>query len=317
MLPENLILSQEFTNLRLPKFFTPWRFRQSHRAILETDTLAKYFQRQLDIGDFIACVYGPKGIGKSESTIELCRQICPEFTLEEDVVFTLESFYDVMNNGREKRYRVKILDDFGSELDPVEGMFDPARHTSHYFQTSRTFNTGYFITTPNKKFINKDTRDRIADYYIELKKKNVIQKFTTGVVHWIQQNNRLEKLYNHSLCIGPNGLINNRDYGDKAWEWTFYPPPKPIHDAYIPLRETKGRMNLEKGAADFRKVSDSNKSVDEIVKEVLLDIDKYSKTTAKGKVILNLGLISADKAVSKTSNKMVLIKTSLMKQLDE
>jgi hypothetical protein len=297
MLPDGVRLfnPNNAVDSAIERVFTPLKFRRSNRIILETDSLANYFRRQLDVGDFVATVYGPKNIGKSESTIELCHQICPEFNLDEDVVFTLGAFYDVMENGREKKWRVKILDDFGSELDPTEGMFDPARHTSQYFQTSRTFNTGYFITTPNKKFINKDTRDRIADYYIEIKKKNVKGRFTTGVVHWIQQNNRLERFYNHSLHLGPNGLVNNRDYGDKIWEWTFYPPPKHISDHYKPLREQKGIDNLERGAADFKKVSDNDKSEEELAREVLGNITKYARKTVKGKVIFNKGLIAYEK----------------------
>ena len=281
-----------------PKVRVPWTHNKSRPYVLKTDSLAHYFRRILDSGnDFKATVYGPNNIGKSESIIELCRQICPEFKLEEDVVFTLEDFYDVMENGKEKRWRVKILDDFGSELDPSEGMFDPAKHCKHYFETSRTFATGYFITTPNKKYINKDTRDRIADYFIELKTKNTSAKFVTGVVHWIKQNNRLAKLYNFSLCLGPNGLINNKAYGSKFLGWVFYPPPKEIHDAYVPLRISKGQRNLDAGIADFKSISGVQKTVDEIVSEVWENKDDYTRYTKGGKCLWRKPKIAADKGI--------------------
>jgi hypothetical protein len=281
-----------------PKVRVPWAYNKSRAYVLKTDSLAHYFRRILDSGnDFKATVYGPNNIGKSESIIELCRQICPEFKLEEDVVFTLEDFYDVMENGQAKRWRVKILDDFGSELDPSEGMFDPAKHCKHYFETSRTFATGYFITTPNKKYINKDTRDRIADYFIELKIKNSSAKYVTGVVHWIQQNNRLSKLYNHSLCLGSNGLINNKDQGPKFLGWVFYPPPKEIHEAYVPLRIAKGRKNLDAGLADFKSISGPQKTVDEIVAEVWANKAEYTKFTAGGKLIWRKPKIAADNKI--------------------
>jgi hypothetical protein len=297
MLPESLFKNPASIPAE-PKIRIPWTYKKSQTLVLKTDSLANYFRRILDSGnDFKATVYGPPNIGKSESIIELCRQICPTFKLEEDVVFTLKEFYDVMESGENKRWRVKILDDFGSELDPVEGIFDPAKHCKHYFETSRTFTTGYFITTPNKKYINKDTRDRIADYFIELKTKNTSARFVTGVVHWIQQNNRLEKLYNHSLCLGSNGLVNNKDMGDKIWGWTFYPPPEEIHKQYLPLRLAKGQRNLDAGIADFKSLDGKDKSVDEIVAEVWEKQEEYSKQTSTGRIIWRRGKIETDMCI--------------------
>jgi hypothetical protein len=269
----------------------PWRYKSTTYYTPDTDVLADYFRKILETKDFVATVYGVKDVGKSQSTIELCRRICPQFKLEEDLVFTLGDFYDVMENGAPKQWRVKILDDFGSELDPTDGMFDPARHASQYWQTSRLYKTGYFITTPNKKFINKDTRDRIADYFIELKTKNE-GIYSQGVINHIEYNNRLDKNYFHSLCLGPDERLNNRGWGTKVWSYLFYPPPSDIVEQYIPLRKLKGQMNLDKGRADFKKNIKDNKSVEQVVEEVFNNLGSFSHKTKQGKTILDRGMIA-------------------------
>lgn len=277
-----------------------WRYKGTTVEVLEQDSLADFFGRLLDKEDFVATVYGPKNIGKSVSTIGLASEICPAFKLSEDVVFTLEDFYDTMENGKQKYRRVKILDDFGSELDPSEGMFDPAKHTSHYFQMSRTFHTGYFITTPNKAFINKNSRERIADYYIELVSKNESAGFCVAKIHHLQKNIRMDKTYNHCLCISPTGKINNKGLGRKVWEWVLPRPDKKLINEYIPLREIKGVNQLKRSAEEVRKYYGKEKGVKELADEIISEIrDKsmYLKELRNGGKRIDYALIEASKGI--------------------
>jgi hypothetical protein len=290
----------------------PWGYKRSRSLILQKDSLAKYFRRQLIKGDFIACVYGPKRIGKSLSIIGLCMEICPTFNIKDDVVFYLEDFY---KKSGEKEYGVKLLDDFGSELDPTEAMFDAAKNMSHDFQTSGTYHTGYFITTPNKKFINKNTRDRIADYFIEIKNKNEEGEFTEGVVQWIQQNNRTEKQYNHSLFLAPNGLINNRGIGNKIWNYTFNKPSKEIEDEYYPMRLEKAERNRAKGHEALKK-SSKRATEKDIAKKVLEKVDYFSYVRKNGNRVFDKGLIETELDVgSGICNRVLsIVKSELRKK---
>jgi hypothetical protein len=274
--------------------YVPWKYKAPTPVVVEPLTLPNFFRRILDDKeDFVATVYGQKRIGKSESTIQLCRQICPEFDLEEDVVFSLEDFYDTMKSGEQKRWRVKILDDFGSEMDPIEGMFDVNRHTKQYFETSGTFCTGAFITTPNPKFISKDMRDRLADFFIDIKTKNEVGGFCTGIIHYIQRNNKLGKNYYHSLRFSPlQERINNKGIGYKIWNYVFYPPPPEVSVIYKPLRAMKGERNLERGKADFRKMGEQKKSVEEIVEEIFADQGEYTQVKKSGKIYVDKGLVA-------------------------
>lgn len=276
--------------------YIPWRRKKPVRVMFPAGSLAQLFRRILNNNDFVAVVYGPKGIGKSETIIQLCRLICPEFRLEDDIVFSLDEFYDTMDKTEGKHWPVKLLDDFGSEMDPREGMFDRSRNAVHHFQTSRTFGVGSFITTPNPKFINKDMRERLADFYIELKQK-VRNRFVMGTIQYNQSNYRYEKTYGHSLRVSYGGNINNRNVGHKIWSYVFYPPPKEVHEAYVPLRELKGRMNFEKGAAGFRDAAGKKqtRNVMEIVDEIIAKQDEfvhYAKSS--GRAVVDSGLVSAN-----------------------
>lgn len=273
-----------------------WKYKQVETVVLRTDSLAQYFGRILDTADFICTVYGPKGIGKSISTIGLCMQICPEFSVKEDIVFTLEDFYETMEKGKQKYHRVKILDDFGSELDPYEGMFDPAKHTSHYFQMSRLFHTGYFITTPNKAFINKNSRERLADYSIEITAKNEDAGFCLAKVHQLKKNIRLNKTFYYSLYVDENGVINSKGLGRKVWEWVLPRPPQEVIEEYLPLREKKGLDQLKKSADEVRKYFRSGGNITALAKEVVKRIEggEFIRVKSNGKRLVDYPLIELE-----------------------
>ena len=270
------------------------KYKGSSPMSLEVDSLSDFFRREIDEGSpNILCV-GPSGIGKSESMLELIRLICPTFNLEQDLIFTLEEFWDKIDKGKNRRWCCKLLDDFGSELDATRGMTNEARDIIHYLQTIRTDHIALFITTPVKGFLNKDIRDRIADYFIEIKRKNKTAKFSQGVIHYKQRNNVIGKTYHHSLCIDGRGLINNKDRGTKAWGWVFYPPPKEIHEAYLPLRASKADANREKGQKSSRKLRDKMQTEAQTVEKIMDKIGEYIKINSRGKPVLNKDLIGAD-----------------------
>lgn len=278
-----------------------WKFRGSSPKIIENDTLADYFRREIDNGSPNILCTGVPNIGKSESMIELITRIYPQFDLSQDIVFTLDEFWDKIDLGKGNRYRCKLLDDFGSELDATRGMTTEARDIIHYLQTVRTDHTAIVITTPIKGFLNKDIRERIADYFIELRRKNTTAKFNQGVVHYNQRNNVVGKAYHHSLCLDVNGLINNKDRGTKIWGWVFYPPSNEIHEAYYPLREAKHELNRMKGQARNQTRKAREQTEEQTAQQIIDEKDKYIIKTSKGSKKLNKQLIAYDKKLDERS----------------
>jgi len=273
----------------------PWGYKVSKVAILDTDSLANYFRRVLEKGDFSCTVYGDKGMGKSLSTIGLCRKICPDFKISEDIVFYMGDFYECLSEKYIKKWGVKILDDFGSELDARRSMESTAINFSHYFHTSRTYNQGYFITTPVKSWLNKDTRDRVANYFMEIISKNEQGGYVLAKLFYLQCNNTTNKTYRHSLCVSASGRVNNKGIGSPVSSWTLYKPDKEIEDEYLPYRLEKADRNRDKGREELNDLNSKNMVFDyrKAAKEVFDNIDSFYLTHPLNKIkYIDKGAIS-------------------------
>ena len=256
------------------------------------DTLAEYFRRVLEVTDFVACIYGRKYSGKSWAAMSLAEDICPEFQ-KEDVVFTLHDFYEQMKERGKQKYRIMCLDDFGSELDPGDFMSDPGKKTSHFFQKSRTMQTGYFLTTPNKMFFSKTIRDRLADYHIEVVWKNKKTGETCLKVQRIQINVKKGTTYYHNLHLSEDGLLNHEGEGKKIAEHIIHRPSEELIDWYIPLREALTQKQLEDSATEVERCGLRKERIEIIASKVAINLDKYTRKR-NGKMHLNKELVMVD-----------------------
>lgn len=314
MIPAELIFPNYIAEAAPDSLRSPWRYKTTFKKRTDSYFISRFFRHLLDGKDFLITAYGEKDVGKSQSMIQLARLICPDFTIEDDVVFTLEEFFGAMHDGKDKKWRVIVLDDFGTELNPKEVMETLAKITSEYMQVSRMFKTGYIITTPNKAFINKDTRDRLADYYIELKYKNIDANYSSGIIQQVQKNIKTDKAYYHNLH-DLNGELNNQGMGIKVWDYHFYPLPKEQQDIYVPLRRAKGERGLQKGVQYYADMKRGSKSIDDIAWEVWDNLDKYTKQTKAGKIQFRSAKIEEDMKIP--YNKFLKVKSNLEDRLRE
>jgi hypothetical protein len=314
MIPTELIFPNFIAEAAPDALRSPWRYKTTFKKRVDSFFISRFFRHLLDGKDFLITAYGEKDVGKSQSMIQLARLICPDFTIEDDVVFTLEDFFGAMHDGKDKKWRVIVLDDFGTELNPKEVMETLAKITSEYMQVSRMFKTGYIITTPNKAFINKDTRDRLADYYIELKYKNVDANYSSGIIQQVQKNIKTDKTYYHNL-YDLNGELNNQGMGVKVWDYHFYPLPKELQDVYVPLRRAKGERGLQRGIQYYADMKKGNKSIKDIADEVWADFDKYTKRTKAGKIQFRSAKIEEDMKIP--YNKVLKVKSYLEDRVNE
>lgn len=278
----------------------PWGYKVSRPVIIPgTDLLAGYFAGILRSGkDFSVNVYGAKGVGKSITTAELIRNIHARnkkpFSLKKDIVFYLDEFYAAVNPPRP--YTCKMLDDFGSEADSKRSMENKSINLIHYFHTSRTNKMGYFVTTPTKQWINKDLRDRVANYFIWITKQNKKHNFVTAKITYQQRNEITDKTYTHHLSITPEGIINNKGIGTQIKEWILYPLPQELIEEYNPYRLEKAQKNLEKGQKQLQEEQEkqTKKTFNPIpiADEIMKEIDKYyTIPLGRKKKALDAGLI--------------------------
>lgn len=280
----------------------PWTYKTPKPVILDSDVLAGYFARILRKGeDFAVTVYGNKRTGKSITTAELIRLIAEinkkPFSIKNDIVFYLKDFYELMQ--RADRLTGKMLDDFGSEADSKRSMEQSSIDLTHFFHTSGTEGVGYFITTPTSGWINKDIRERVANYFIWIIRKNDNPRFVTAKVFYLQKNETKKKVYMHNLSLSPSGRVNNKGIGNPITEWTLYPLPKELEEEYYPYRLEKANRNLEKGLSNLKEKEEREKPQEfnpsSIANQIVKEWDKYFNVPfGKKNKVLDAGLIKDD-----------------------
>jgi hypothetical protein len=276
----------------------PWRYKASVPYLLQKDTLTDFLGRRLDVGSFNFLMVGMPGIGKSETTIKLCLDICPQFNLKDDVILTIEEFWNKIDIGKNRHHCVKICDDFASELNSKDFSKKEVKDVIDYLTTVRTDHVGIFMTTTVNAFLVKDYRDRISDFFCELRRQNKMEKFTQGVVHYQQRNNVVNQTYHHSLTLDNRERINNMSRGMKFWGWIFYPPPEEMHQEYMLLRIAKNELNKQKGKDASDKARILRQSDQEIVEGVLKNPGPWMKLQKNGERVFNAPLFTSHTELS-------------------
>ena len=285
------------------KIQRPWRSKDCVPYLLKKDSLTKFFQRRLDQGSANVMVTGMPNIGKSESTLELCRQICPQFNFKDDLIMTLDQFWDKIDAGKDRPYSCKLCDDFASELNSKDFAKKEVKDIIDYLTTARTDHLMICITTLYDAFLVKDYRTKICDFYVEMRKQNQHPPYVQGVIHYQKREG-----FKYSLTLNNKERINNSFVGLKFWSWIFYPPPEEIHQEYMLLRIAKNELNKEKGREASERSRQINSSDKQIVDNVLANPGPYIKILKNKKKVFNSALFSADTDISRRRLEKVIAK---------
>jgi hypothetical protein len=192
-----------------------WTYFDVQMLEFPEKALADFFIEQVKRRSILVLVVGEKGAGKSYAVGKLCELISPVFngdavaTKIEDVKrIILRQVSDL-----KRPYGVLNMDDFGSELDPNDFASTVAKEASHLFQKDRKFNIMSFLTVPNQLLINKNFRERLVDYKIEVIGHDERTGYTELKLHRVQVNQSTGKTYRHRLffdrrhgrvCVKPN-----------------------------------------------------------------------------------------------------------------
>jgi hypothetical protein len=283
-----------------------WHYRETRTITLEKDSLAKFFQRIQQKTDAVVAIYGKKNSGKSWAAISLCEDIDPHFN-KNDIFDNLDDFFKQITDKETKRgHRAVLLDDFGSELDANNYKDDPSMATSHFVQKSRTMHNIYFITTPNKAFINKTMRERLCDYYMEMVGKD--EQYNYGYVKCqeVQVNNKSGKVYYHRLKEGVDGKLRVGGYGKPITCFAVKQPSAILRDWYVPYREELADKQADKSAEkvlnrESKGQKNKNRTLDDWEKLAtqVLDEGGYYFKESRGKKILNIVRLTAKLGLSR------------------
>jgi hypothetical protein len=268
------------------------------------EELGHYFRKILKKTDFFAIVVGKKFSGKSITIGSICYEIDPDFS-KDDLVWSIDNFYERYNTKTKemkasgKKFGVMLLDDFGSEMDQYDFLSDAARSISHLIQKSRTFHVGFFLTVPSADLINKNLRDRLPDFRIEVLGHNDREGYAVIKILRINSHLRTSKpFYNHLYGTLTGGIRNSWHPGEgKLVEYAVPLPPQEFSDWYIPARTELAERQLEASIAlnqrkQKEKIGDTSKDYQDLCDKVLEEGARFFKEF-RGKKILNRGLLTS------------------------
>jgi hypothetical protein len=288
--------------------YREWAYEDLTVINISVAAFIRFFRKLLNKGAFMILVVGDPGKGKSLLVASMCEKIDPHFC-QKDVIGKLSDLKDRIREKLEggEKWGLLNLDDFGSELDPSEFSMPDARKASHMAQKWRTFHLGYFLTVPDKAFINKSFRERIPNYLIEVLGFNASSGYTMIKLHRLQNNQRSGKCYTHNLYLSEKGEVKTRkkDGFVKLPKICIHKPSEGFLEWYLPFRDMLALRELENeektaGAGELddvvrKKVANKNLVVAQFDNDVekIAAVEKYMKVL-NGKVYLDKDAVSND-----------------------
>ena len=252
--------------------------------------------------NYLAIFCGQTGSGKSESCIELARNIDDNFS-SENIVFSVEEFFELLNSGTLKKGACIVWEELGVSADSRNFFSLQNRAITFVFETFRHYNLAVLMNVPGLGMIDSRVR-KLAHQYFETMSINRSRKVCKCKVFDIEYNPRLDKTYYKYPRIYVGGevvTVENMEFS------------KPPDYLVLPYQKMKGEFTktLNMGLAESLKTAKIDKTVrtldiGDIVKTVLADKDKFvhvyhGEDRVKASLLMaefNIGKVSAEKCKS-------------------
>ncbi len=113
--------------------------------------------------NYLCCITGPTGSGKTYSSLKLAEDLDPLFNADR-VVFTPKEFINLLNNGNLKSGSVIVFDEAGVSLNNREWQSKSNNLIQYILQTFRHKNYIVIFTSPDFAFIDKASRKLFHSY---------------------------------------------------------------------------------------------------------------------------------------------------------
>jgi CRP-like cAMP-binding protein len=107
--------------------------------------------------NFLCCVTGPTGSGKTYTTLKLAENWDKDFTAD-NIVFTPEEFIALLNSGTLKKGSVIVADEFGVSMNARKWQSQSNEVLNYILQTFRSKNYIVLFTSPDFSFIDTAAR---------------------------------------------------------------------------------------------------------------------------------------------------------------
>lgn len=151
--------------------------------------------------NFVGCVTGPTGSGKSYSALAELEKLDPDFTIE-NCCFNERGFLNLLNGKVKplKKGSAIMWDEIQTSMDHLGFQSLQARLLNYVFQTFRHKNYILYVTSPHFSFINKSARMMFHSRMetISINTKNNTCKLKPFL---IQVNQKTGKVYEKYLRV--------------------------------------------------------------------------------------------------------------------
>jgi len=241
--------------------------------------------------NFLGFVSGATGSGKSYSSLRICEELDPEFSIKRCVFGGLE-LMNLINSGVLKKRSSIVFEEIGVELSNKNWASITNRMINYLLQTFRARNFVLIMNSPYMDFVDSSTRklfhSEMRTVGIDFKNKEVRLK-----AQLLQYNSRLKKFYYKRLkVIKPEGKV-------PIDIWRVAKPTEPLRLAYEKKkREYSDRLNkkIYDELEAVEQKGKKNKTLTEIQQETL-DLLKQGLNIKQIAVMRDRGLRSVQETV--------------------
>jgi len=175
---------------KLPKLIRKWKYRINRQN-----------------ANLLIIICGQTGSGKSYSALTIAKMINSKFDIKKHVVFNVEDFMSLLNNGKLRRGDVIVWDEAGIGIPAREWWTISNKAINYVLQTFRHLNLCVIFTTPSFDYIDKQTRI-LFHIYIETVKIDYNNQRVIIKIFENTFNPRMGKPYQKYTWT--NGIKNER-----------------------------------------------------------------------------------------------------------
>lgn len=147
--------------------------------------------------NFLCCIIGATGTGKSYCGITLGEKLDPAFSVD-NIVFSQDELLDLLNSGNLKRGSVILYDEIGVTQNARNWYSQTNKMLNAILCTFRHLNLIVFFTVPSITFVDKQAR-MLFHGIIETKKIYHKLKVSNVKAYFIRYSQHTGKIYNTFL----------------------------------------------------------------------------------------------------------------------
>ena len=201
--------------------------------------------------NFLCCIVGATGSGKSYTSISLAEQLNEKFS-DEYIIFNPKDFMKlIVDEEKTPMGTVIIYDELGVSMSARNWQSITNKIINYVLQTFRHRKLIVFFTVPDSQFVDKQTR-KLFHAMFEMRSINIDKGYSVIKPKFIQTNPATGKVYHKYLrVINEKGMI-------------------PLSRVKIEMPNKELSVKYEKKRSQFTA---------KLNRDILEEIDVYQKTT--------------------------------------